>query len=99
MNPKAWDLYHLKLSSDNPQADKVMARFNELQDKGFTLKLVNQDELEDSEEKLEPYERFVDDILEEVGIPHIYYPKPGMENRVREALKPFAKEVGGTDNA
>lgn len=86
MNPKAWDLYHLKISSDNPKANIAMAKLRELQGKGFTLKLVNMDELEIAEENLKAHERFANDTLVDAGILHIYYPKPGMEDRVREAL-------------
>ena len=97
MNHRAWDIYHLKIGSDNPKAGLGMTRLNELQAKGFTLKVVAMDELEIAEEDLRCHERFVDEILLKADIQHIYYPKPGMLDKIRKALDPYAKKEG-TDN-
>jgi len=92
MNPRAWDIYHLKISSDNPKAAMATAKLNELQGKGFTLKLVTMDELQIAEENLKAHERFVNERLLEADIQHIYYPKPEMFDRVRQTLDPFKKD-------
>jgi len=92
MNHRAWDLYHLKISSDNPMGSIAMECLKERQKKGFTLKVVSQDELYDAEEDLECHERFVDEALIKANIDNIYYPKPGMKDKIRAALDPFKKE-------
>ena len=92
MNHRVWDILHLKVGSDNPKAGLAMARLNELQKKGFTLKLVAMDELEIAEDTLKCHERFVDERLLEADIQHIYYPKPGMLDKVRKAWAPYAQK-------
>ena len=96
MDPRAYNLWHLKVDLDHPLA---ALRLTELREKGFTLKLVTMDELEIAEEKLQCHERFVDETLLKADIDHIYYPKPGMEDKVRKTLEvlptmlPLGKEV------
>ena len=91
MNPKLWELLCLKVSADIEDPSAAIARIIDLGIAGMTCRLVTQDELEEAEDSLEVYMRFVDEQLFKAGILNVYFPKPGCYEICKKNLEPLEK--------
>jgi len=89
MNPEIWELLCLKASAGTKDSSAAIARIIGLTVSGMTCRGVSEDELDEAEDRLEVYMRFVDKELYDAGIPNIYFPKPGCFEICKKSFEPM----------